>query len=47
MREQYDRAFRFKRASQMSIIHDILPKEQWTPPQDVSLHSAVSSSHGH
>ncbi|GJE97083.1 ubiquinol-cytochrome-c reductase complex subunit [Phanerochaete sordida] len=30
-REAYDRAFRFKRASQASIVHDDLPKAQWTP----------------
>jgi len=30
-REQYDRAFRFKLASQTSVQHKNLPKEQWTP----------------
>ncbi|EKM55722.1 uncharacterized protein PHACADRAFT_144432 [Phanerochaete carnosa HHB-10118-sp] len=33
-REAYDRAFRFKRASQMSIVHDVLPKEQWIPASE-------------
>ncbi|THU87041.1 14 kDa subunit of cytochrome bd ubiquinol oxidase [Dendrothele bispora CBS 962.96] len=28
--EGYDRAFRLKRASQASILHAPLPKEQWT-----------------
>ncbi|PLW12105.1 hypothetical protein PCANC_00908 [Puccinia coronata f. sp. avenae] len=35
-REQYDRAYRFRVASQCSVLHKELPKEQWTPPeQDV------------
>lgn len=34
-REQYDRAFRFKRASQCSVLHDVLPKDQWTSPSQV------------
>ncbi|PPQ64652.1 hypothetical protein CVT26_002742 [Gymnopilus dilepis] len=29
-RERYDRAFRFKRASQASVLHAPLPKEEWT-----------------
>ncbi|KAI0831060.1 ubiquinol-cytochrome-c reductase complex subunit 6 [Trametes gibbosa] len=33
-REAYDRAFRFKRASQCSILHDNLPKDQWTKPEE-------------
>lgn len=35
--EAYDRAFRFKRASQLSILHTALPKEQWTKPEEVRL----------
>jgi ubiquinol-cytochrome c reductase subunit 7 len=35
-REHYDRAYRFKRASQASVLHKSLPKEQWiTPEEDV------------
>lgn len=34
-REAYDRAFRFKRASQCSILHDELPKDQWLAPAEV------------
>ncbi|KAN0061708.1 Cytochrome b-c1 complex subunit 7, mitochondrial [Thecaphora frezii] len=30
-REAYDRAFRLRQASQLSVIHRELPKEQWTP----------------
>ncbi|KAI0797769.1 cytochrome bd ubiquinol oxidase subunit [Abortiporus biennis] len=30
-RETYDRSFRFKRASQLSVIQQNLPKDQWTP----------------
>ncbi|TRM61713.1 cytochrome b-c1 complex subunit 7 [Schizophyllum amplum] len=33
-RETYDRGFRFKRASQASILHTPLPKEQWTKPEE-------------
>jgi ubiquinol-cytochrome c reductase subunit 7 len=32
--EQHDRAFRFKRASQASILHAPLPKDQWTPASE-------------
>ncbi|KAF9264890.1 14 kDa subunit of cytochrome bd ubiquinol oxidase [Marasmius fiardii PR-910] len=35
-RETYDRNFRFKRASQASVLHAPLPTEQWiTPEEDV------------
>ncbi|KAF9066892.1 cytochrome b-c1 complex subunit 7 [Rhodocollybia butyracea] len=35
-REQYDRAYRFKRASHASVLHAPLDKSQWTTPeQDV------------
>ncbi|KAG6828669.1 hypothetical protein H0H92_007084 [Tricholoma furcatifolium] len=30
VREKYDRAYRMKRASQASVLHAPLPKEQWT-----------------
>ncbi|KAL7283199.1 ubiquinol-cytochrome-c reductase complex subunit 6 [Trametes coccinea BRFM310] len=33
-REAYDRAFRFKRASHCSVLHNILPKEEWTKPSE-------------
>ncbi|RPD65896.1 ubiquinol-cytochrome-c reductase complex subunit 6 [Lentinus tigrinus ALCF2SS1-7] len=33
-REQFDRAFRFKRASQCSVLHDNLPKDQWIKPEE-------------
>ncbi|CAL1704099.1 unnamed protein product [Somion occarium] len=33
-REAYDRAYRFKRASQLSILHTNLPKDQWTKPEE-------------
>ncbi|KAH9901155.1 ubiquinol-cytochrome-c reductase complex subunit 6 [Cubamyces lactineus] len=33
-REAYDRTFRFKRASHCSVLHDILPKDQWTKPEE-------------
>ncbi|KAG6909438.1 hypothetical protein DXG01_000423 [Tephrocybe rancida] len=36
LREKYDRAFRLKRASQASVLHAPLPKEQWmTAEEDV------------
>ncbi|KIK06474.1 hypothetical protein K443DRAFT_674132 [Laccaria amethystina LaAM-08-1] len=33
-REAYDRAYRLKRASQASVVHAPLPKEQWTQPSE-------------
>ncbi|KAI0060868.1 cytochrome bd ubiquinol oxidase subunit [Artomyces pyxidatus] len=32
--ESYDRAFRFKRASQYSVLHKELPKPEWTKPEE-------------
>jgi len=32
--ELYDRAWRMKRASQASVLHAPLPKEQWTPESE-------------
>ncbi|PPR08028.1 hypothetical protein CVT24_010869 [Panaeolus cyanescens] len=45
--EQYDRAYRLKRASQASVLHHPLPKEQWiTPAEDVRyLKPHVESVH--
>ncbi|KAG5645820.1 hypothetical protein DXG03_005161 [Asterophora parasitica] len=33
-REKYDRAFRLKRASQASVLHAPLPKEQWLSAEE-------------
>ncbi|KAN0105449.1 Cytochrome b-c1 complex subunit 7 [Russula decolorans] len=33
-REAYDRAFRFKRASQASVQHKELPKSEWIHPEE-------------
>ncbi|KAJ8583044.1 14 kDa subunit of cytochrome bd ubiquinol oxidase [Rhizopogon salebrosus TDB-379] len=33
-RETYDRAYRFKIASDCDLHHESLPKEQWTKPED-------------
>jgi len=33
-RESYDRIYRINRASQASILHRDLPKEQWTRPEE-------------
>ncbi|OCH95653.1 ubiquinol-cytochrome-c reductase complex subunit 6 [Obba rivulosa] len=33
-REYYDRAFRYKRASHLSVLHTTLPKDQWTKPEE-------------
>ena len=45
-REAYDRAFRFKRASQASVLHKDLPQSEWTKPEDVchNLHVPPTSS---
>ncbi|KAF8326352.1 ubiquinol-cytochrome-c reductase complex subunit 6 [Cantharellus anzutake] len=32
--EQYDRAWRIRRAVQLSILHQNLPKDQWTPVKE-------------
>lgn len=37
-KEAYDRAFRLRQASHLSVIHRELPKEQWLPASEVSLH---------
>lgn len=36
-REAYDRAFRFKRASQASVLHKDLAKSEWINPEEVRL----------
>lgn len=33
--EKYDRAYRLKRASQASVLHAPLPREQWITPEEV------------
>ena len=35
--EQYQRLFRLKRALDLSMKKTILPQEQWTKPEEVSL----------
>ncbi|CAK7219137.1 Cytochrome b-c1 complex subunit 7, mitochondrial [Sporothrix bragantina] len=32
--ENYDRIFRMRRAVQLSLQHKLLPKDQWTKPED-------------
>ncbi|KAI0003252.1 cytochrome b-c1 complex subunit 7 [Russula compacta] len=32
--ETYDRAYRFKRASQASVLHKELPKSEWIKPEE-------------
>ncbi|KAK8224512.1 ubiquinol-cytochrome c reductase complex 14 kDa protein [Phyllosticta capitalensis] len=34
-KESYDRVFRMRRAFQCSLSHQLLPKEQWTKPEEV------------
>ena len=36
-REAYDRQYRFKRASQASVVHDNIPKEEWIKPEEVCI----------
>ena len=36
-REAYDRQWRFKRASQASVMHDDIPKEEWIKPGEVCI----------
>ncbi|GAK68419.1 cytochrome bd ubiquinol oxidase [Moesziomyces antarcticus] len=33
-REAYDRAFRLRQASQLSVLHRELPKDQWLPAKE-------------
>lgn len=33
-KERYDRIFRIRRAVQCSIAHKLLPKNEWTKPQE-------------
>ncbi len=33
-RDAYDRAFRMKQASQLSVMHRELPKEKWLKPSE-------------
>ncbi|KAI9829190.1 MAG: Cytochrome b-c1 complex subunit 7 [Phylliscum demangeonii] len=33
-KEAYDRVFRMRRAMQCSLSHHLLPKEQWTKPEE-------------
>lgn len=35
--EQYQRIFRLKRAMDLSLKHQLLPREQWTKPEEVFL----------
>jgi len=34
LKEQYDRAYRLKRASQASVLHAPIAKDQWTPSSE-------------
>lgn len=33
-REQYDRVYRIRRSVQCSVQHKVLPREQWTKPEE-------------
>ncbi|KAF2117770.1 ubiquinol-cytochrome C reductase complex 14kD subunit-domain-containing protein [Lophiotrema nucula] len=37
-KEAYDRVFRLRRAMQLSVSHQLLPKEQWTKPEEDELY---------
>lgn len=34
----YDRVYRIRRAFQCSTVHQLLPKDQWTKPEEVRLY---------
>ncbi len=34
-KETYDRVYRIRRATQCSYQHKLLPKAEWTKPEDV------------
>ncbi|GAB7330203.1 hypothetical protein MBLNU13_g01866t1 [Cladosporium sp. NU13] len=37
-KDAYDRVFRMRRAFQCSLAHQLLPKEEWTKPEDDKLY---------
>jgi hypothetical protein len=37
-KEAYDRVYRLRRAIQCSVTHKLLPKDQWTKPEEVRIH---------
>ena len=48
-KETYDRVFRIRRATQCSYQHKLLPKADWTKPEEVTTappfqHDHLSSS---
>lgn len=36
-KETYDRVFRIRRATQCSYQHKLLPKSDWTKPEEVTI----------
>lgn len=36
-KESYDRIYRIRRSVQCSYQHKLLPKDQWTKPEEVRL----------
>jgi ubiquinol-cytochrome c reductase subunit 7 len=47
-REEYDRAYRIRLATQLSVLHHGLPKDQVLPKEQVgAVYSSVSSSSKH
>lgn len=42
--ESYDRIYRIRRATQCSYQHKLLPKEDWTKPEEVFPHPPSSLS---
>jgi len=43
-KEAYDRVYRLRRAIQCSVTHKLLPKDQWTKPEDVRIHIYILPS---
>lgn len=37
-KEAYDRVFRMRRAFQCSLQHQLLPKDQWTKPEEDEMY---------
>lgn len=42
--ESYDRVYRLRRAMQCSVTHKLLPKDQWTKAEEVSLPPQIIES---
>lgn len=45
-KEAYDRVYRIRRALQCSVSHKLLPKGQWTKPEEVCIADPTTGKKG-